>query len=228
MMKLRGYIRTLGYKVVQAADWGIPADHLTLAGDRDVEWAWVAGSLPEKPGRVLDLGPATASTPLMAAMKGGDVLALDLDPPPVPFGHPKLRYRKGDIINGGLPPGQFDTIINCSTTEHIGLAGRYGSTDQPDGDLAAMALLRERMAGGQSRMIFTIPVGCDMVAVPFHRIYGRERLPRVLAKYEIVTEAYYAKTGTQNVWQPVTRDVALDVKGSESFYALGLFVLAPQ
>jgi len=228
MKKFRGYIRAAGYKVVQAADWGVPADRLNLAGDRDVEWTWVAGMLPERPGRVLDLGPATSSTPLMAAMKGGDVLALDLDPLPVPFTHPNLHYRKGDIINGGLPPGQFDTIINCSTTEHIGLAGRYGSTDQLDGDLTAMGLMRERMAGAQSRMIFTIPVGRDMVAAPFHRIYGRARLPRVLAGYGIVTEAYYAKTGTQNVWQPVARDVALQVEGSESFYALGLFVLAPQ
>jgi hypothetical protein len=65
-----------------------------------------------------------------------------------------------------------------------------------------------------------------MVAAPYHRIYGRERLPRVLAGYQVTSEAYYAKRGTQNVWQPVTRDIALAVEGSESFYALGLFVLS--
>jgi hypothetical protein len=227
MKALRHYIRGFGYKIVQTANWWLPAGHLDLAGDRDVEWSWVAGKLPEKPGRVLDLGPATSSTPLIAAMRGGDVLAFDLDPRPVSFTHPNLRYDKGDIINGGLPPGQFDTIINCSTTEHIGLAGRYGSGDQPDGDLAAMALLRERMAGAEARMIFTIPVGRDMVAAPYHRIYGRERLPRVLAGYTVATEAYYAKQGMQNVWQSVARDTALAVEGSDSFYALGLFVLSP-
>jgi hypothetical protein len=227
-MKARGFIEAIGYRIVQAARWGLPADRLDLTGDRDVEWAWVAGTLPEKPGRVLDLGPSTAFTPMMAAFKGGDVLALDLSPPPVPFGHVNLRYAKGDIVNGGLPPGQFDTIINCSTTEHIGLAGRYGSADAPDGDLAAMAILRERMAGAQSRMIFTIPVGRDAVAAPYHRIYGRERLPRVIAKYHIVQEAYYAKIGTKNVWQAVRAEAALAVQGSDNFYALGLFVLAPR
>jgi len=226
--KVRHLVEAVGYKIVQASRWGLPADRLDLTGDRDVEWAWVAGTLPKKPGRVLDLGPATASTPMMAALRGGDVLALDLDPPPVPFAHANLRYLKGDIVNGGLPPGQFDTIINCSTTEHIGLAGRYGSADMPDGDVVAMTLLRERMADAQSRMIFTIPVGRDMIAAPYHRIYGHERLPRVLARYEVAREAYYAKVGAKNVWQPVSRDVALAVQGSESFYALGLFVLAPR
>ncbi len=226
-MNIRQLIQAVGYKVVQASRWGLPADRLDLTGDRDVEWAWVAGNLPEKPGRVLDLGPSTAFTPLIAAFRGGNVVALDLNLPAVPFAPPNLRYLQGDIVNGGLLPGQYDTIINCSTTEHIGLAGRYGSADAPDGDLAAMALLRERMADAQSRMIFTIPVGRDMVAAPYHRIYGRERLPRVLAKYQVAKEAYYAKTGAKNVWQPVTREVALDVQGSASFYALGLFVLAP-
>lgn len=226
MRKIRNVVQAIGYKIVQASRWGLPTDRLDLTGDRDIEWAWVAGTLPEQPGRVLDLGPATAFTPLMAALRGGQVLALDLDPPPVPFGHPNLQYVKGDVVRGGLPAGSFDTIINCSTTEHIGLAGRYGSSDMPDGDLAAMALLRERMAGPAARMILTIPVGRDMVAAPFHRIYGPERLPRLLAQFRVATEVYYAKTGSENVWRPVPRDVALDVQGSASFYGLGLFVLS--
>jgi SAM-dependent methyltransferase len=227
MKRIRNVVRAIGYKVVQASQWGLPSDRLDLTGDRDIEWAWVAGTLPEQPGRILDLGPATAFTPLMAALRGGQVLALDLDPPPVPFSHPNLQYLKGDIVHGGLPAGSFDTIINCSTTEHIGLAGRYGSSDMPDGDLAAMTLLHERMAGPVSRMILTIPVGRDMVAAPFHRIYGADRLPRLLEGFRVATEVYYAKTGPENVWRPVSRSVALDVKGSESFYGLGLFVLNP-
>jgi SAM-dependent methyltransferase len=224
----RRIVRAVGYKIVRASEWGLPADLLDLSGDRDVEWAWVAGSLPDRPGRVLDLGPATAFTPLIAALRGGEVLALDLDPPTVPFAHPNLRYVKGDVVNGGLPPGPFDTIINCSTTEHIGLAGRYGSVELPDGDIAAMKLLREHMAGADARMIFTIPVGRDRVAAPYHRIYGHERLPRILAGYRVAKEAYFAKTERNNAWRPAPRDVALAIEGSESFYALGLFVLAPQ
>lgn len=222
---LRQFIRIAGYKIVQLANWGLDKSLLNLVGDRDVEWAWVAGMLPDSPGRVLDLGPSTSSTPMMAALRGGQVEALDLSPPPVSFSHANIRYIKGDILHDGLPPGEFDTIVNCSTTEHIGLTGRYGSTDEGDGDLRAMQLLRGRMKPS-SRMIFTIPVGRDFVAAPYHRIYGQERLPRVLSGFRIEREEYYAKVSQQNVWQSVSREVALDVQGSARFYALGLFVLA--
>lgn len=226
-MKFRKFVEAVGYRVVQASRWGLPADRLDLTGDRDVEWAWVAARIPADAGRVLDLGPATSFTPLIAAFKGGEVQAVDLDPPPVPFVHPRLTYVKGDVLtDGDLPPGMFDVIINCSTTEHIGLSGRYGSREDADGDLKAMAILRARLAGPQARMVFTIPVGRDGVYHPYHRIYGQDRLPRLLAGFTVVDEQYFAKTGSQNAWKPVSRDEALRIEGSSSFYALGLFVLA--
>jgi hypothetical protein len=223
--ELRSRIKRLGYFIARASEWGLPEDRLDLTGDRDVEWAWTAAAIPENAGRVLDLGPATAFTPLIAAFNATEVIALDLDPPAVPFSAPNLTYKKGDILHGGLPDGMFDTIVNCSTTEHIGLSGRYGSTEEQDGDLRAMSLLRERMAGPQSRMVFTIPVGRDSVQRPYHRIYGPERLPRILSGFEVIKSAFYAKPGMPNVWRRVEREVALDVQGSPSAYALGLFVL---
>jgi hypothetical protein len=226
--KLRRLVKAVGYRIVQAADLGAPKDRLDLSGDRDIEWAWVAAKMPEQAGRVLDLGPATSFTPLIAAFNAKEVIGLDLSAVAVPFAPANLSYRRGDILAGGLPEGAFDTIVNCSTTEHIGLSGRYGSSEAPDGDLTAMRMLRERMAGPAARMIFTIPVGRDKVARPYHRIYGRDRLPRILDGYRTETEVYFAKTGSRNVWEPVSRDIAIEVEGSESFYALGLFVLAPQ
>jgi hypothetical protein len=217
----------LGYAIARASEWGLPKDRLDLTGDRDVEWAWTAAHIPEKPGRVLDLGPATSFIPLISAFNADEVIALDLDPPSVPFTAKNLVYRKGDILRGGLPDGRFDTIVNCSTTEHIGLSGRYGNIEDADGDLKAMRLMRERMTGPLSRMIFTIPVGLDSVERPYHRIYGRERLPSILSGLEVVKEAYYAKPAAPNVWIPVEKDLALSIRGSPSFYALGLFVLKP-
>jgi hypothetical protein len=225
--RLRRLVRAVGYRIVHAADIFAPADGLDLSGDRDVEWAWVAAKIPEQAGRVLDLGPGTSFTPLIAAFKAREVIGLDLSAVIVSFSLPNLHYKRGDILAGDLPEGIFDTIVNCSTTEHIGLSGRYGSSESPDGDLRAMQLLRERMAGPAARMIFTIPVGRDMVARPYHRIYGRDRLPRVLQGYRVVEEAYLAKLSPRGVWERVVRDCALSVEGSEKFYALGLFVLAP-
>jgi hypothetical protein len=73
------------------------------------------------------------------------------------------------------------------------------------------------------RMILTIPVGQDAVFSPQHRIYGEERLPRLLERYRPVEEQYWAKDGPQ--WKLVERAAALGTEGSESFYSLGLFVL---
>ena len=231
MNNLRGRVKSFGYALARGSEWGLPADLLNLSGDRDVEWGWTVAHIPDQPGRVLDLGPATATTPMIAGFKASTVTALDLEPPSpsaMSFAVLNVTYIKGDILFGGLPAGQFDTIINCSTTEHIGLSGRYGSTEDPEGDLKAMAIMRARMAGPQARMIFTIPVGRDSVERPYHRIYGPERLPRILSGFRVVKEAYYAKPSPPNIWRPVAKDVALAVKGSSSFYALGLFVLAKQ
>jgi hypothetical protein len=225
---IRSGIRFVGHALIQVSEFELVRPKLDLSGDRDVEWAWTAAQIPEQAGRVLDLGPATSTMPLIAAFNATEVVGLDLNPEPVRFAASNLVYRQGDILNGGLPDGTFDTIVNCSTTEHIGLSGRYGSTEEADGDLRAMALLCERMSGPNARMILTIPVGRDLVARPYHRIYGLERLPRLLGGFRIVREAYYAKTDGLNVWKPVSKGVALAVEGSGSFYALGLFVLAPE
>lgn len=225
MSRIRSFIKRAGYGIARASEWGMPHDRLDLTGDRDVEWAWVAAKVPLDAGCVLDLGPATSNSPLMAAYNAKSVIGFDLDPQPVPFSAPNLRYVKGDILEHQIPEGSFDTIINCSTTEHVGLSGRYGNKEDSDGDLLAMKMLRERLSGPEARMIFTIPVGRDDVYRPYHRIYGRERLPRVLDGYAVREELFYAKTGSVNIWRQVPKGDALTVQGSESFYALGLFVL---
>jgi len=54
-----------------------------------------------------------------------------------------------DILKVDLPAKHFDLVINWSTVEHVGLAGRYGVTkSRPDGDLEAMARLRDLMKPG--------------------------------------------------------------------------------
>jgi hypothetical protein len=107
------------------------------------------------------------------------------------------------------------------------LSGRYNNQEEPEGDLRAMTLLRAAMAGPESVMLMTVPVGLDGVYRPYHRVYGAERLPRLLSGFRVIEEAYAAKIDGRNQWQMVSRDVALAIQGSHSFYALGLFVLRP-
>lgn len=202
-----------------------------LAGDRDIEWSWVASHIPQGPGEALDFGPGESMLGLIAAQKGFRVTAIDRQQVHWKYVHPELRYVQGDILQLSLPLNYFDLVINCSTVEHVGLAGRYGVRDQnPDGDLEAMNRLEKIMKPG-AVMLLTIPVGLDAVFAPLCRIYGEKRLPLLLKGFSIEKEDYWTKND-QNQWIPCNRERALNFKASagswdplQNSYALGCFVL---
>lgn len=195
-----------------------------LLGDRDIEWSWVASQMPSGPGEALDFGPGGSSLGFMAAQRGFNVTAVDLEPARWPYVHSRLRFVQGDILKLPLPKEHFDLVINCSTVEHVGIVGRYGVTEKrPDGDLEAMARLHELMKPG-GVMLLTIPVGRDKVFVPLHRVYGSERLPKLLSNYIIEKEEYWVKN-SQNHWILTDKQDALARDAQERLYGLGCFVL---
>jgi SAM-dependent methyltransferase len=200
-----------------------PGDGPTLAGDRDVEWAWCLGGLRSETGRILDLGAGSGILSLAAAFRGHDVVAVDLEPPAFHFEAPEIEYRRGDFNEMSFEEASFDQILNCSTIEHFGLGGRYGSGADDDADLQAMRKLSRLLRAGGDMML-TIPVGRDDVFAPRHRVYGEERLPRLLDSFAVSDEVYWRKD-TSDRWQRVERTVALQEQGSASSYALGLFRL---
>jgi SAM-dependent methyltransferase len=198
----------------------------TLSGDREIEWTWTLAHVRRGPGRVLDFGSGNGMMALGASFAGDDVVAVDLEPEQYPFHPHRIEYVQGDFNRLELEPGSFDQILNCSSVEHVGLAGRYGSPDEPDGDLRAMEkMVRTLKSDGD--MVLTIPVGRDAVYAPNHRIYGDERLPRLLEHWEIREESYWAKP-TSERFESVPREQALAEIGSASYYALGLFVVTPR
>lgn len=196
-------------------------DAPSLEGDRWVEWSFCMARMTDGPGRTMDFGADIGFLSLAAAQRGHDVTALDREPSSLQYRHPRVTHVRSDIL--AWEPGEpFDQIVNCSSVEHVGLAGRYGSYEESDGDIRAM----ERMSGMLNpggRMILTIPVGRDLVVPPQHRIYGEERLPRLIKHFETVEEQYWRKAATH--WEQCDRATALATQGSRSFYSLGLFVL---
>jgi SAM-dependent methyltransferase len=199
----------------------------TLAGDREIEWTWTLAHVRRGPGRVLDFGSGNGMMALGAAFAGNDeVVAVDLLPEQYPFHPDGIEYVHADFNELDLAAGSFDQIINCSSVEHVGLAGRYGAADEPDGDLRAMEKMH-RILKPDGDMVLTIPVGLDAVHSPLHRIYGEERLPRLLEHWQIREERYWAKPRDDR-FEPVTREQALAVAGSASYYALGLYVVTPR
>ncbi len=205
---------------------------VNLIGDRDVEWSWVSSEMPAGPGRALDVGSGNTNLALLAARKGFDVTAIDMEPVICPYVHHRLRFIRGDILKYDLPKDYFDVVITCSTVEHIGISGRYGvREDRPDGDLETMRRLKELMKPG-GEMLVTMPVGLDGVFKPFCRVYGDERLPRLLSGYNVKKEEFWAKEGPDNSWRTCDKKKALAFKpyvDSNSplriIYALGCFVL---
>lgn len=202
-----------------------------LLGDRDIEWSWVASQMPPGPGNALDFGNGGSHLGLIATQRGFTVTAVDLGVVQWPYIHPQLRFVQGDILKLDLPLEFYDLVINCSTIEHVGLVGRYSvNDDRPDGDLEAMARLRELMKPG-GVMLLTIPVGQDAVFPPMCRVYGEKRLPRLLDGFAVRTEVFWVKDD-QNRWVLSDRAKALQFPAAagsrdalQNVYALGCFVL---
>jgi SAM-dependent methyltransferase len=226
--RISRWLRALGGRLTRRSPHTACA--VNLLGDRDVEWSWIASQMPCGPGEALDFGPGGSHLGLVAAQRGFSVVSVDLQPVHWHYAHPSFRFLQGDILAVALPTSHFDLVINCSTVEHVGLAGRYGVTeDRPDGDLAAMTRLRGLMKPG-GLMLITVPVGRDAVRAPRHRIYGEERLPRLLRDFVVEKEAFWAKD-RENRWVPCDRQTALNYEApvvdsvSQNVYALGCLVL---
>ena len=211
-LNLRGLVR----------DGGV--DPALLEGDRAIEWSWVISHLGTSRAcrvKVLDFGSVQSVITMTAARLGHDVTSVDLRA--IEYEYPGVTFRRGDLLRMGLGSGSFDVVVNSSTVEHVGLAGRYGAEGDADGDLQAMRELR-RVMKEAGTMLLTIPVGRDAVFEPFHRIYGEERLPRLLAGFQVQKEEFWKKQ-PGSIWIRCSRGEGLEEVGSASCYGLGLFVL---
>lgn len=198
----------------------------SLKGDRKVEWGYVKQRLPEGKGFLLDIGPAPANPkPARVAVSlGYNVVAVGLEEPK--YVHQKFTFIHGDFLDVYIP-WTFDWILNISTIEHFGLAGRYGVIESdPDADLLGMHRAYTLMKP-DAKMLLTIPVGIDNVMGFRHRVYGEKRLPRLLQGYKILEEMYWAKFNDENVFVSTDKETALSTVPTldPSYYALGAFTL---
>lgn len=194
---------------------------LSLEGDRAIEWSWVVANLPRQPCPALDVGCVHSALSAIAARLGHQVTAVDLLD--IEYDMQGVTFLRGDINELDFGGQSFSVIINSSTIEHVGLAGRYGAGPREDGDILAMRRLRQLLTP-TGIMILTVPLGIDAVFAPFHRVYGAKRLPLLLEGLKIRRQEYWTRDEGSR-WRPCDRDTALRVAGSASFYALGLFVL---
>ena len=82
-------------------------------------------------------------------------------------------------------PIEFDAAFSISSFEHDGL-GRYGDPLDPDGDLKAMAKVREQMLKKDGLLYLAVPTGRDTLWWNAHRIYGMRRWYKLIDGFEML------------------------------------------
>lgn len=198
-----------------------PAGGFDLEGEKVIDWGWICANLPRKPQKALEIGCGNSPVlPTMLAL-GYDAVGVDFDAT-VARQISGFTFVQGDFNSVALSPG-FDVVVACSAIEHFGLSGRYGSSEDENGDLKAMSKIIS-LLGQQGSVFLTIPVGIDVVHRPWHRVYGKERLPRLLQGLQPTCSRFLVK-GPRGPWHETTQAEALECPVDIRRYALGEFVL---
>lgn len=195
----------------------------TLFGDRYIEHPWVLIHLDFLPERVLDFGCGSTPLTYQACHLCKEITAVDLqDVKQKPM--PNLTVLKGDILDLKLPVYTFDVILNCSSIEHVGIAGRYGVEEEDlEADIRVMQELAFLLKPG-GKMLLTLPVGRDRIVRPYHRIYG-QRLDALLHGWRVVEQKFYVKRPGVDIYVRAEREEAVADEPTDKYYGLGLFVL---
>lgn len=198
-----------------------PAGGFDLDGEKLIDWGWICANLPHGKLKALEIGPG--KSPIIPAMLalGYDVTAIDPweDPSAMIDG---IRFIPHDFNRVRLS-SDFDVIVLCSVVEHIGVGGRFNSKEDADGDLKAMDKIAQLLAP-DGRLFLTIPIGPDALYRPWHRVYGRERLPLLLHGLETICSRFLVKD-PGGPWRVCSQDEALDSPPDIRRYALGEMIL---
>lgn len=208
-----------------------PSIGINIWGERYVEWSFLSSHIPSGPGEAIEFGCEQGYMSLLAAQRGFHVIANDLEQQSFLWQHPRVDFRQGDFLKLDLPPNHFDLAINCSSVEHVGVAGRYGiQTNEDEGDIQVMKKLAEILKPA-GLLLMTAPCGKDTVMAPWCRVYGSQRFPRLLAPFAVEKESYWVKDA-RNRWMSSARETALDFQpiynssdAHSCAYALACFVL---
>ena len=209
----------------------VPETVVNICGERDVEWTFLSREMPQGPGDALEFGCEKGYLSLLAAQKGFHVIANDLQHQDFSWRHPEVEFWQGDFLTLPLRENTFDLAINCSSVEHVGIAGRYGiEVGEDDGDIEVMRRLASVLKP-DGLLLMTAPCGRDAVMSPWCRVYGAQRLPRIFAPFDVLKEEYWIKNAN-NQWIFSTRAEALELNPRNHVadphgcsYALGCFVL---
>jgi SAM-dependent methyltransferase len=194
-----------------------------LFGDRSIEYAFVIEQLRniERTKTVLDVGcSGSPLTTIIRSIGFKVVHGIDLLPSPVEY--EGVEFYQGDFVSDQNLHSKYDVVIFCSSIEHFGLSGRYGSHEQKGGDVLALEKAYSLLPPS-GLVVLTIPYGVEKVVFPLHRVYGTHSklLQFAFDRFKPVTQQYYRRD-LPNVWRKCAEEDASRVIPTASSYALGL------
>ena len=194
-----------------------------LKGDRCVEYAFVIKNLInlDKKKNVIDIGCHASPLTTIIREIGFTVDGIDLLPSPVLY--EGVEYIHGDFLSIDLKKS-YDIVVLCSSIEHIGLEGRFRSSNIKDGDIKTLKKVKH-LLNPNGILIITIPYGKEKTIRPLHRVYNKTSrlLKYAYDNFEVKIEEFY-KNNPENIWVKCEEIEARRVIPSENNYALGLFV----
>jgi Caenorhabditis protein of unknown function, DUF268 len=164
------------------------AEHWYIYGTLD---QWVCDAIAKYPIRglsVVNMGSLTPWYESMFILFGGKPVTIDYNL--IIVKSDRMSFMTIDEWERQRPV--FDAGFSISSFEHDGL-GMYGDPLDPDGDLKAMRKMTERIKPG-GLLFLAVPTGRDKILFNNARIYGRHRLPMLMAGWEWIDSFGYSKS----------------------------------
>ncbi|OGF24904.1 hypothetical protein A2331_06070 [Candidatus Falkowbacteria bacterium RIFOXYB2_FULL_34_18] len=171
--------------------------------DRDFEYPWVIKNVDIKEGRLLDVGSAYSDLLFDLLPQKIEISAIDLNN----FSKNKnIQFVIGDIRKTDFRDNYFDCITCVSTLEHIGVIGRYGSDEDPRGDIRAVKEMHRILKRGGALLV-TVPYGIRDV-LPINKLYNKERIEILLKDFDILEQKYLKYDKKWDFWFEVNEQEA--------------------
>lgn len=175
--KVYDFICSLG---IRGMSWLFPeyfAKEPLRPTDRYLEYPYAISHLPNKPSLILDVGCSGSMFPLIMKAMGHKVCGIDIRPYPIE----DLIFTQEDICHTHFKDNSFNAVTAISTIEHIGLNGRYGTSNESSDFKAIEEIHRILKPGGT--LIMTVPYG-KYCKTKFHRIYEKWVLDILLREFD--------------------------------------------
>jgi len=187
--------------------------------DRYLEYPWMVENIDIQKGKLLDVGSTAHELLYESLPKTIEIHGINLNKQITQ--NKKIRFSKGDIRKTDYPDNYFNCITCISTLEHIGVAGRYNSDNDPEGDIKAMQEMN-RILKTDGILLVTVPYGIKDV-LPINRLYDKERIAKLFNGFDIVEQKFVKFNKKRNVWLRVNeKEAAKTDMIKDRWYAIAL------